>query len=182
MEALGTSRAATTCGCVAVVTALGIRLTNLGTVAAVSGAFVSTSLAYVLPSVRRNLKIAVSWPNGCWLLLSAHTCASPVVLLCLNYPSVPLPPKHLSLARATYSIALTFKAFLCQYLPPTPALHSHDQSPSKAAFSQRSQSHISHCRSCLGRCFKRPWLREGCRLRRGQSFCAAGLLLCWVFS
>merc|ERR1711972_517648 len=44
IEALGTSRVATTVGCVGLITALGMRLTNLGTVAAVSGALVSTSL------------------------------------------------------------------------------------------------------------------------------------------
>merc|ERR1719203_1773599 len=45
------SRVLTTCGCVAVVAALGMKLTNLGTVAAVSGALISTSLVYVLPSI-----------------------------------------------------------------------------------------------------------------------------------
>ena len=50
-EVFGTSRVATTCVCVALITALGIQLTNLGTVAAVSGALVSTSLVYVLPGI-----------------------------------------------------------------------------------------------------------------------------------
>lgn len=49
--ALGASRVPTSIGCVALVTALAMRLTNLGTVASVSGALVSTANAYVLPGI-----------------------------------------------------------------------------------------------------------------------------------
>lgn len=45
------SRVQVTLACIALVTALGVALTNLGTVAALSGALVSTSLVYTLPSI-----------------------------------------------------------------------------------------------------------------------------------
>ncbi|KAL1528857.1 hypothetical protein AB1Y20_010180 [Prymnesium parvum] len=51
VEVLGTSRVMTSIGCVGLITLLGMKLTNLGTVAAVSGALVSTSLVYVLPAI-----------------------------------------------------------------------------------------------------------------------------------
>jgi len=50
-EALGTPRVVTTFGCVGVISLLGMKLTNLGAVATVSGALVSTSLVYVLPTL-----------------------------------------------------------------------------------------------------------------------------------
>ena len=45
------SRVGTTLVAVGLITALGMALTNLGTVAAISGALVSTSLVYTLPSL-----------------------------------------------------------------------------------------------------------------------------------
>ena len=45
------SRQLTTVVAVALITAVGMVLTNLGTVAAISGALVSTSLVYTLPSL-----------------------------------------------------------------------------------------------------------------------------------
>jgi len=64
IEALGTSRVPTTVGCVAAVTILGMKLTNLGTVAAVSGALVSTSLVYVLPAVMFGQMLAAKRAAG----------------------------------------------------------------------------------------------------------------------
>lgn len=51
METLGTPRVPTTLAAVALVTGIGARLTNLGTVAAVSGALLSTSIVYTLPAL-----------------------------------------------------------------------------------------------------------------------------------
>ena len=48
---LNPSRIGTTLASVTIITMLGIALKNLGTVAAISGALVSTSLVYTLPSI-----------------------------------------------------------------------------------------------------------------------------------
>ena len=58
------SRVGTTLSAIAVITAMGMALTNLGTVAAVSGALVSTSLVYTLPSLMFGQLLAAKAKTG----------------------------------------------------------------------------------------------------------------------